>query len=134
MGAVSTFSPVLLHAAGENVNQAKLLVACDGSKTGGEQDACNFRAFMQQVQMILNFLISISIPITTLVIAYIGFKYMTAQGDSGVISDSKKMIIAVLKGFAFMLLAWLIIHTLIGAFINEGEFGSGFLNTFIQSN
>ncbi len=138
LASLLVLSPVTLRAATENVDPAnkqpfQLLVVCDGTKTGNEANACNFQAFMRQIQKIINFFLYISIPITTFVIVFIGFKYMTAQGDTGVVSESKKMILAVLKGFAFMLLAWLIIHSLLEAFIDKANFSDSDLKPFIQS-
>jgi hypothetical protein len=78
---------------------------------------CGYADLLKLVNTIINWIITISIPISAGVFAWAGFQYMTsAVVDKR--TDAKKMMIKVLKGFIFILSAWVIVTTVLNAIMN----------------
>lgn len=88
------------------------LVQCDGvADTTKGEIACNFSTLISMANFIIKWLFYIAVPIIVALFAYSGFLFMTGkQADR---EQSKKMLWAVLKGFAIMLVAWFLVKTLL---------------------
>jgi hypothetical protein len=72
-----------------------------------------FCGLLQLFQNLLNFAFTISIPIATLVIAYGGFRIMTAAGSPTGLKAGRDAITAALIGVVIVFGAWIIINTLL---------------------
>jgi hypothetical protein len=90
------------------------LIPCGGKG----QNECGFNDLLALVNNIINWIIIVSIPIATGVIAWAGILYMTT-GVAGTKEQAKKMIQKVLMGFAAILAAWLIVTTMINALLDS---------------
>ncbi len=78
---------------------------------------CNLPAFITLVKNVINAFIIISIPLMTIALTWVGILFLTAQGNTGKIDEAKRILVSVLKGFGFILGAWLLIHTIVTIFL-----------------
>lgn len=94
--------PVVLYAQ----NPAPQgLVPCDGPD-------CNFASLVQLGQIIINWLVYISVIVAAVLFGWAGVKYVTAGGDPGKIKEARDIIRKTLIGFLFVIGAWLIVYTI----------------------
>ncbi len=95
----------------------------DGVVKGAEE--CTYNDIILGIQGIINFLFALVVPIATIMIAFAGWKLLTADGDSGKVSEARGLMTSVIIGFIIMLVAWLIVFTLTEALLDPD---SGFTN------
>ncbi len=89
------------------------IVPCDGAN-------CNFNSFIQLINNIINWIISIAVVIFTIALVYGGFLYMTG-GDKPANKEKAKAILwSTLKGFVIILVSWLIVYTIIKTLVPDG--------------
>ncbi len=81
------------------------LVPCDGTD-------CNVSSLVQLVQKILELIGTIAPFIAAALFAWGGILYMTAQGDSGKISNAHKLFGYAVLGLIITLAAWLIVYAI----------------------
>lgn len=88
------------------------LVQCDGVEghVGPDGVVCDYSSFMDTLNTVIAFLIQMAIVATSLLLAYAGFKYMTA-GDS---ASERGLATSMLKnaaiGFVIVLCAYIIVE------------------------
>lgn len=83
------------------------LVACDGPD-------CDFNAFLNTVNRVVNFLIFIiAFPLVAVVVAWAGIKLLMSGGNSGAKEQAKSMIWKVIIGLVVALLSWVIIKLIL---------------------
>lgn len=87
---------------------------CDGPD-------CGFPHLMELAKNIMNFLITVSIPLAAIAFAYAGFLFMTAGGSQSQVSKAKEIFTKVLIGFIFVLGAWLIVWTITTALLCDSS-------------
>jgi len=99
------------------------LVSCDGvddPRTPNKiETECTFNEVVKTFERIIKFVLYLMIPIVLGMIVYVGFTYLTANGDSGKLAKAKSMITPLLLGVFFMLAAWLIVYTLLDFLLAE---------------
>jgi hypothetical protein len=103
------------------------LVSCNGiddPRTEKEEVECTFNHAVETFQRIIKFVLYLMIPIILGMIVYVGFTYITANGDAGKLAKAKSMIIPILLGVFFILAAWLIVFTLLD-FLLADKLGDG---------
>lgn len=113
-------SPFIMHAqtAATPEGQPRYLIVCDGanaSSSDPEYDKCDYNDLWELINKGVNFIIFLSLLISTFVFLYAGFLYLTS-GISDKKSDAKKMMFNVVKGIIIILISWLVINTLLKAF------------------
>lgn len=90
------------------------LVVC-GNVAGEE---CTFAYFIDQVQVIINFLIfKIASPLAAVMFAYAGFLYVTNRGNEGQIKEAHEIFSNVFLGLVLALSAWLIMSFILTFFL-----------------
>lgn len=72
---------------------------------------CGYVHLIQLVNNIINWIITISVPVAAGVFAWAGIKYMTT-GVYDQKAEAKKMLQKVFWGFIFILSAWIIVTTI----------------------
>ncbi len=92
------------------------LVPCIGSD-------CDFNAFIQLGQNILNFLVMISIPLSAIAFAWAGFLYLSSGGSPDKIKKAHDIFTKVAIGLILVLGAWLIVNLIMVALTGEGISG-----------
>ena len=79
---------------------------------------CHFSDLLILINNILQVLIWLAVPISTILFAWIGWIFITSGDKATARSDAKKKLIALGTGLFFILGAWLIINTLVGLLLN----------------
>lgn len=112
------FAPSFVLADGWNPGDP--IVPCDGLSSD-LRGKCDFNASIQLIDNLLNFFIWVSVPISILVFAYIGWLYMTSGDKPEERGKANDILMALLKGLFYILASWLIVKTIIsglGADVN----------------
>lgn len=97
------------------------LVPCEGP------DDCQFEQLVELGSNVVEFLFELATAIAVIVLAYAGFLYMTAAGNTGKISQAHQLIWYAVIGFLVALSAWLLVEVLMNTLQVDGQFKpSGF--------
>lgn len=112
------------------------LVPCNptygGSATADLTDPCGWEQLVALGQNILNYAIVLMAILSVAGIAYAGFLYVTAMGDSGKIKKAHGIFTKIIWGIFFVLGAYLIVNTLLkGLGFNENKDASGWFQSFL---
>lgn len=99
--------PVLSQAA---------LVNCDGVKV-----KCDFNKFIELINIIINWIISMATAIFTISAIYGGFLYLTSGGDSGKKGKATGILWNTLYGFVIILVSWLIVYTILTVMVGSDQ-------------
>jgi len=83
-------------------------------------NTCGYYDLLKLVNNIIDWVITISVPIAAGVIAYAGFILMTT-GIADKKSEAKSMIKKVLVGLVFILAAWILVSTLLNALLKNPQ-------------
>ncbi len=109
-----------------------LIVRCKGDGTdktlipGTTEHECRFPDVIAEIKLLINFVFLLSVPVTVAAIAWSGIQILLAQGNAGKLSDVKKRLVSILKGFLFVLGGWLLVYT-IANFLLKPEYYTPFL-------
>jgi hypothetical protein len=89
----------------------------------GDEDepACNICYLGSLAQESLNFAVYFTVFVATLLFVFAGFKYITAGGDTGKISDATSIFGKVIVGLIIVLVAWLVVDTIMKAFFAASD-------------
>ncbi len=85
------------------------------------EDDCDFQDFMQLINNVIKWIITISIPVAAGVFAWAGFQMMINASNPGKRAASIEMMKKVGIGFVFILAAWVIVNTITNTLL-EPEF------------
>ncbi len=88
------------------------LIVCDKE--------CGFNDLILLVNALINNLILLAVLFATAGFAYVGFKLMTAGGDEGAMTAAKASAWSILKGFLWILVAWLLVYTITNGLLAPG--------------
>lgn len=91
-----------------NPKDPKGLVTCSGPD-------CTINDFFRLLEEVIQFIIMIGIVSSSLIFAYAGFLYITAQGDTGKVQKATKIFTNVGVGLFLALIAFLVIEVIIVA-------------------
>jgi Type IV secretion system pilin len=102
------------------------LVPCETSQYNAGQSAytCSFGDVIQLIQNLIDLMFYLSVPLVAITLAYAGYEYLTAMGNTGQVAKARKMFTSVGLGFVFMLSAWLVVK-----FIEDNVLSSDFKQT-----
>lgn len=84
-------------------------VASNNAIGGG----CDFADFIDTINRVINWIISIAGVIFTISAIYGGFLYMTSGDNSGNKEKAKNILSSTIIGFIIILTAWLIVYTIL---------------------
>lgn len=115
----------LLVPAVNLLNAQSGIVQCDGPDGAGSRE-CDFDAFIATANKLIEFIIYLAASAAAILIAYAGFLYITAQGDSGKITQAHAIFKNIVIGFVVILLAWLFVKLILDVF-ETNEAVRGFL-------
>lgn len=93
---------------------------------------CDYQQLIATVSRLIQFALYILIPIVLGMIIYIGFKFLTSNGDSGKLADAKRMITPLLIGIFLIFSAWLIVYTFLDKLL-VSDLKSGVVPTSLRS-
>jgi hypothetical protein len=118
-------SPLIVQAAGSSLvfcNQT-YDATLNGGK-GGFTVPCGWQQLIQLAQKLINYLILIAIPIAAVTFAYAGFLILSSGGNSGKVEKGKEIFMKVAIGMAWILAAWVVINTILGALLDSAKYPS----------
>jgi hypothetical protein len=72
----------------------------------------DYKSYIDYMGAIFAFAMKAGAVLTTLMIIYAGYKYLTSQGNPTALGEAKDIIIGSLSGFAMLLLIYLILTVL----------------------
>lgn len=75
-------------------------------------EGSSFDSFVHYMSSIFSFALKLGAALTTMMIIYAGYKYMTSQGNTTSTSEAKEIIIGSISGFAMLLLIYLLLNVL----------------------
>lgn len=81
---------------------------------------CSFGHLILLAQNLISDLIVISTFLATAAFAYAGFKLLTSGGNESAKNEAKDIFLKVLKGYLWILGAWLLVYTITSALLNPG--------------
>jgi len=121
IGFIFFLSPLFVLAQSGGVNPPSsgtgptgIVYECTGSAPG----ECNFYDLIKAVKRITDFGAYIALAFSVVVIAYAGFNYMISGSVPSKRAEANKMLLSVVKGIIFILLAWVIVRLITGAILN----------------
>lgn len=81
---------------------------------------CQFADFIVLANNVIQDLIIAATVLTVFVFIWAGFKLVTATftGNSGALSEARKVFFNVLKGYVLILAAWTIVYTILHALVD----------------
>lgn len=103
------------------------IVPCDGSK-GNE---CNLGALGQMFRNIIEYSIQVGLVLAAVSFAYAGWLFMSANGDSGKLTQAKNIFWRVLIGVILVMSAFLIVQIILSSLGFTEEAGQ-WINKFIN--
>jgi len=95
--------------------QEKGLVPCDGVDV-----PCDVNKVVELIQRIIEFVLTMVLPIAAIAFAYAGFLVMTSGGDPGKRKRGLQILRSVGTGIIIILAAWLIVVTILKTLIDPG--------------
>jgi hypothetical protein len=103
---------------------APMLAMAAGLPTGGivtcKGTDCTVCSLATTAQNVLNTAIYILIFFSAVIIAWAGFKMLTAGGSSEGYTQGKSMLTNVIIGLVIVLAGWIVIDTLMKTLVNQG--------------
>lgn len=97
-------------------------VGGDMSSTGGglvpdcPEKGCGFKELMTLINNLIQFLLfTVATPLAAIIIAYVGWLYLSSGGNPGDITKAKKILLNVVIGYVIGLAAWLIVKTIVSS-------------------
>jgi len=90
-------------------------------KAHGFDHMCQFSDMMLLVKNLISDLVIVATLATTAVLVFAGIKLLTAsfEGNAGALKQVQGMFTSVIKGYVFILAAWIIVYTILTALVNS---------------
>ena len=85
----------------------KSLIVCDGVTV-----KCNFDSLISLAQILITDLVLLSTFLATMAFAYAGIILLTSGGSESAKDKAKEIFLKVLKGYLWILAAWLLVYTI----------------------
>jgi hypothetical protein len=114
---------VLVAQVPPNATDPGGLIVCDGVAHDGIP-ACGYPALIELGKRIIDALVKYSTLLVVVLSIVAGFRLLTSGGDVGARKKAKDMMIAVLTGYAVILIAWLVVYTILKVLIDPDQFSS----------
>ncbi|MFA6536346.1 MAG: pilin [Candidatus Paceibacterota bacterium] len=110
------FASASLALAVDPTSSGFQLVPCDNTP----QSPCDYYAFIRGVTNLINFFIAFAAPVGAVALAWAGFKYLSAGGDSGEVEKAKGIFKKVTIGIIIVLAGWLLVQTITSTLLKPG--------------
>src|SRR3989344_5707123 len=92
--------------------QISSVVPCGNESGPSAATSCDLADFVLMIKNIINVLVLFSIPVTMIVLTWVGIMLLTARGSQEKITKAKGMAGKVLTGFIIILFAWFVVNIL----------------------
>ena len=100
------------------------IVPCGDAEDVNSQ--CGFCDLVTLAQQSISFAVYFTVFVATLLFMFAGFKYITAGGDSGKISEATAVFGKVVVGLVIVLVAWLVVDTVLKTFFTSSPLNHRF--------
>ena len=94
----------------------KPLIVCDGT----DLNPCTFGKLIELANTLITDLVLLSTLMAAIVFAWAGFTLLTSGGNPGAKEKAKDMFVKVLKGYLWILFAWLLVYTITSVLLKPG--------------
>lgn len=103
------------------------LIVCSGVPEAAEAGktalpVCDFHYLIVLLTVLIHDLVVLSTLMAGCVFAYAGFILLTSGGNTNAMTKAKDMFIKVLKGYLWILAAWLVVYTITSTLLAPGFF------------
>ena len=102
-----------------SINNPIVPQSCNGK--GGCHSICDLATLAQNV---MNVGIFVAVFLSAILFAWAGWKYVTAQGNSGQAGAAKKLFFNVMIGFVIILVAWIFVDVLMRSLTGNSNWSS----------
>ncbi|HEY9480951.1 MAG TPA: pilin [Candidatus Paceibacterota bacterium] len=102
--------------SGDPTKDSFQIVTCKGvddPRTDAHEKECDLDQLLLMARRIIQLALFALTPIVIVMIAYTGFKYMTAQGDVNMLADAKRMLTPIVIGIILIFAAWVLVYTVL---------------------
>ncbi|GEM_PF-1609643 len=103
-------------------------VVLQGETTTDQRPACDFNSLIKLINNLIDVAIYLLVPILALTMAYAGFMYLSAAGNSSKAAEARRIFRYTLWGLVWFFGAWLIVKTLATALLDEASEINTYLN------
>ena len=90
------------------------LVPCDTN--------CGWKDLVTLAKNLLDFMVTITIPIAAICFAWAGWLYLSARGNPGQITKAHEIFLNVAIGLVIVLVAWLVVDQIMKALVETGSY------------
>ena len=103
--------------------EQKGLVRCgrELASDGSLKNPCDFEDLVALAQILIEWLIYISVSVAAIMFTYAGYLYVTAAGSEEQVKKAHEIFRNVFIGFILVLAAWLIVYTISIAVVADPE-------------
>lgn len=103
------------------------LIVCSGvpeAATEGRKalEACDFHYLIVLLNVLIKDLVVLSTLMAGCVFAYAGFLLLTSGGSTNAMTKARDMFTKVLKGYLWILAAWLVVYTITSTLLDPSYF------------
>lgn len=91
---------------------SRMLIVCDGPD-------CTYEKLIELANGVINVLIALATIIATVVLIYAGFKLLTSGGNENEAKEAKEMLLKVVWGFFWILVAWVAVYTIMNTLLKD---------------
>jgi hypothetical protein len=92
------------------------LIVCESRDNPGQ---CGFNDLMQLARNLVTFLVIISTFLATAVFIFGGIKLLTSAGNENAMKETKTMLMKVLIGYIWILVAWVLVYTIMSVLLQQ---------------
>jgi len=92
----------------------------DLDKKISNEEQCHFDDVVKLFSNVMNELIKFSTILFVFSMIYVGFQMMVNQGNVNGLTELKKRLLGFIKGYAAILLAWVVVYTISNALLKTG--------------
>jgi len=109
--AANAYTPLITCGNSPHTDKVGTTTVIDG--------ACTFGDFIDTVNRIINWIISIAGVIFTISAIRGGFMYMTAGENAGNKTKAREILSNTIIGFIIILVGWVVVFTVLNIFVNK---------------
>lgn len=89
------------------------MIVCDGIN-------CDFNSIGKLIEVLTTNIFILATYFAVAAFMYAGFLLLTSQGDEGALAKAKKIFGSVLKGYIWILAAWIVVYTITNTLLGDG--------------
>lgn len=91
------------------------LIVCDGVT-----EPCTFVHIIELIVVLVHDLVLLSTLFVVGAFCVAGFKLLTSGGNENAMKESKAIFLKVVKGYLWILAAWLVVYTITSVLLKDG--------------